>query len=384
MSNDFRIAGALGLEPARDPTDPAIQEVLTQGVGMPLRPISGTPFTTTPDLGEGVVVEGIPMQWMGAWQEGKYYAPGAFVRDGNWSLVANKLTLDPAAPQPDPADPESYGLPSYSPTTQDNTSVVVSGQVYTFNQGGWIKELRVWVTELTSTTNYRIIVADITNPEAPVTTVIEEPILAENAWKVVSLQNQIIQAGTVLVVSIDALNSGADTNISGGWRFNGFSQTGAPLAQSWTIDNQRSSYRVSKTDLDGGDRSTELEGVIEGSLVTLVDTENVGNTMGLRVSSVTDSGAYMTYGVTLQSETGVWVNGVVTTTDIDVPIALPTEYAEELLVWGSLPSWASSVEGFLEFNGVDQAVPVTNAYGVDILFEPASVSEDWDIVSFTG
>lgn len=380
-NNDFRIAGAMGIDP--NPTDSATQEVLTQGLGFPLRPISGVPLKGTPDI-EDLVAVGVPMQWMGDWDEGKIYPRGAYLRDGDFTLVANKPTLEKPAPVPDPNDPESTGLPDpwVGAFQQANTSVVVSGQTYTFSQAGWIKELKVYVTELSATTNYRIVILDTTNPETPVTRVIDDPILVENEWKVISLLNLALGAGTVLTISIDALNSGSDTSVDGGWIYQGSTQTGAPPPQNWTVDNQRSTFRIDKTDLDGTDRGTELEGVIPETTIAVVQTDNTGLTSAFRVNSVIDQGTYMEYIVVLQAETGGGVQaGAVTTVEIDIPISLATEYAEETAVWGTPPSWASSVSGFLAFDGVDQGVPTTNAYGVDILFQPASISEDWDIVS---
>ncbi len=382
--NVFRIAGALGISP--NPTeDGGQEEVILQGIGFPLRPISGVPSPETPPLGNDLIAEGVPTQWMGNWQGGKYYPAGAFVRDGTVTAICVVgLTLEKPEPIPDPGDPESTGLPDpwVGASTESNTSVVVSGQTYTFSQSGWIKELKIYATELTGNTNYRIIIANVTDPESIVTSIIDDPLLTEDAWRVVSFLNSLILPGTKLSISIDALNSGADTNISGGWQYNGPTQPpAAPPVSNWTQDNQRTSFRIDKTDLDLTDRGTELEGVIPETLISVVETANVGNTVTYRVTSVTDSGAFMTYGVVLQDETGDIGVGTVCTLDIDIPIALPTEYAEETLVWGTPPSWASTVEGFLLFDGVDQVVPTTNAYGVDILFEPAEISTDWDIVS---
>lgn len=384
-NNDWRIAGALGLE--TEPTDPSTQEVMTQGLGFPLRPVGGVPAKQAPDASE-IVALGTPMQWMGNWAGGKYYPQGAFVRDGDWTAIANKLTLD--KPAPIPSAVASYSLdwttPGPPPTVENNTSVVVGGQTYTFAESGWIKELRIWISVLTDDTNYRIIIINETDPERPVSTVIEEPVLVENDWTTISLLDMLVPAGTVLRMYVDALNSATETNITGSWNFEGPTNAGvAPAAQSWTRDNQRTNLRIDKTDLDGTDRSAALESVIPNSLIRMAETDSVGNASSYRVNTVTDQSTYMEYTVTLVAQSGGDVTaGAVTTVNIDVPIPVATEYVEELLVWGTPPTWATSVEGFLLFNGVDQAVPTTNAYGVDILFEPAEISLDWDIVSFTG
>ena len=370
----------MGVETPVDPNQP----YLTQGIGYPLRPIDNVPPTNYPDIG-GAIAEGLFMQWMGTWSQGLYYPKGAYVIDGLFAAVANKLTLE--KPAPVPSAPATFSLPTpwAGAVTQTNTSVVVSGQTYTFTETGWIKQLRVQVSELTANTNYRII-ALFTPPDGdPVSTIIEEPVLIEDDWSLVALLNRLVVAGTVLRLSIDALNSGADTNISGGWQYQGPTQGVAPLARNWTVDNQRVSFRIDKFDLDGTDRGTELEGVIPDTTISVVQTDDVGLNSSYRVRSVTDNGTYMTYVVVLQDESGGGpLAGAVCTLDIDVPIPLPTEYDEELLVWGAGdPSWAT-VEGFLEFDGVDQGVPVSNAYGIDIEFEPASISVDWDIVAYSG
>jgi hypothetical protein len=382
-NNDWRLAGAFGIDP--DPTNPSVQETMFQGIGFPLRPVDGTPPTASPEIDNSAVAQGSPMQWMGAWNSGIYYPKGAFVRDGTVAAVANKLTLEKPAPVPDPADPETTGLPDpwVGVTTQSNTFPIESGQIYTFSQDGWIKELKVYAPEVTADTHYRVVVVDLTDPDSPVTTVIDNPRVVEDEWSVVAFFDAVVKAGNVLGISLNALNSSASTNIAGDWRYSGPSQTGAPPLREWTQDNQRTSFRISKEDFSGANRSAELESVTIDSIISVEQVTNAANTVKYIVTEVKDDITFMSYSVTLQSETGIIGTATICTIDIDVPVPLPTEYAEETSVWGAPPSWASAVAGFLYFGGAVQAVPITNAYGVDILFEPASVSEDWDIVSST-
>lgn len=380
--NQWKIAGGVGIDP--DPRDPN-QPVILQGIGYPLRPVDNVPLTNAPNL-EDVVEQGLFMQWMGVWSAGKYYPKGAYVTDSGYACVANKLTLD--KPAPVPSGPATFSLPTpwVGAVEQSNQSVVKSGQVYTIGEAGWIKRLRIQVPELLTTTNYRIIIFDETDPDNITSTVIEEPVLVEADWSTVALLNEGVRAGTKLRILIDALNSGSDTSVDGGWTYQGSTPAGtAPIAQNWTVNTGRTSFRINKVDLDGTDRSTELESVIPDTGIAIVQTTNVGLTSGYRVTTVIDQGTYMEFGVVLQNETGGGPQaGQICSIEIDIPIPLPTKYEEQTGVWGiSDPTWASSVEGFLEFDGVDQGVPVSNAYGVDIEFEPASLSEDWDIVSFT-
>ena len=380
----FRLTGALGVDP--DPTNSNVEEVLLQGIGFPLRPISGVPRTITPELPDDVIALGEPVQWMGDWVEGKYYPPGAFTRDGNWTAIANTLTLEKPAPVPDLADPATTGLadPWAGVGTQSDVSQISGGQVYTFSKNGWIKELKCWVPELTANTSYRIVIVktDVNDPDNPITSTLYHPELSAGGWQIVSLPNSIVLAGDKIAIFLESLNSSASTNISGGWTYGGLTLPPlAPPARSWVHDNQRINFRIDKVDLDGTDRSTELEGVIPDSIISVVQTDNVANAISYRVKNITDSGTFMDYEVVLQSETGVIDIDATCTLDIDIPIALATQYGEEVGGWSAMPNWASSVEGFLKYDGVDQGAAVTTAYGVDLLFEPADVSADWDLIT---
>ena len=61
-----------------------------------------------------------------------------------------------------------------------------------------------------------------------------------------------------------------------------------------------------------------------------------------------------------------------------------TTYVELVGRWpGGNPSWASSVEGELAFDDVDQPLHENEGYGIDVLFQPAAISPNWEVVSFS-
>jgi len=71
-----------------------------------------------------------------------------------------------------------------------------------------------------------------------------------------------------------------------------------------------------------------------------------------------------------------------TTMTATVPQAQATEYAEEV---GVVPTYAGpdvTVEGFLQFNGVDQG-GAGNKYGIDVEFETTDYSSKWDMLSYS-
>jgi hypothetical protein len=62
-----------------------------------------------------------------------------------------------------------------------------------------------------------------------------------------------------------------------------------------------------------------------------------------------------------------------------VPIAQPTEYAQELAGLAD-PAWAT-VTPFLEFNGVDQTPAADTAFGVDLEADITTFNPDWSVMS---
>ena len=356
------------------------QQVMTQGLGFPLRPVDGAPLQDTGDTFNEVTAEGIFMNYVGAYRPGVYHAKGSVLVGNGFQVIAKRLSLD--YPYPRPTDVPTFALPAFAPATQSNGSVVCSGHVYTFNTAVWVKSLRIWVTELTSDTNYRIVITDITDPLNPVVQVIDDPVLALDNWMVVAQLNLLLEQGSVLRIAIDSLNSGADTVVAGGWTYQGVDNSLPPAAQSCNRSQQQTVFRVDKTDLDATDRSTELGGVTPGSTLTAVDTGNPTNSFQYRVVTTTDIGSAFEYEVILENAGNEpTINSPVTLT-FTIPVPLPTQYAEEVAGVGT-PSWAT-IEAFLEYNGVPQGGVITNAYGVDIEVQPSDISNDFDILSATG
>lgn len=347
--------------------------------GIVINTIAGEMQFTDPVAGSKTLYElGIGnMNWRNTWIEGSY-KQGDTVRDGEWTMWANKDTVDRPAPQPNGNPLYTLGdTPAFSELSV--TNVVYSGQTYTFTESGWLKTIRVWIPELTSDTNYRFIIADITDPINPIIRVIEEPVLQENAWSVIAIGESVVSAGTVLRVYIDALNSGSSTNVSGGWGYDG-TGTVDPASQRWSRAANNVTIQISKTDLDSVDRTTELLGITANTTLRFVDTVAPENNWEFRATGdAVDIGTSVQVPVTVVGANGTIGIGDACTVDIDIPIAQPTKYSEIIDQWLVQPSFAT-VEGYLEIGGVPSVVP-NNAYGVDIQFQPAYVSPDWDFVA---
>lgn len=370
----WRISGGIG-----EPDAPA--QVMLQGVGFPLRPVDGVPSTGT-DFGDLIVAEGLFLQWMGPYQAGLLYPQGSVVTDGGWTMIANVHSVTKPAPVPE-------GNPTWTlPTTpafveQSDESVVYSGHLYEFNESGWVRGLRVWVSELTVDTNYRIVVIDLTDPNKPITISREEPVLVEDEWKTIALGDRLVIAGQKYLVYIDALNSGGDTGVTGGWSYGGSSGNAtAPALSGWTKDNTNLNVRINKTDLDSTDRTTELSGFTPGTTVQFVETTDPNFSISFTVvGAITDNGVDFGYAVSMTNTGpgGIPRVGNTTTMTAAVPVAQSTKYVEA--VGAPTASWAT-ITPILEYDGVDQS-PGDVAYGVDINFDIAVVNPEWDIMATT-
>ena len=321
------------------------------------------------------------MEWKNVWTTIEYQA-NEVVRDGDWTMVANKVTSERAAPQPN-GEPD-FALPD-APTwdaTQSNTSVVVSGHTYEFTETGWIRKIRVWVPTLSATTHYRFILVDETNALVPIYRVIEEPLLLENEWTSIAIGNTLVTAGTKLRIVIDALNSSATTNITGGWTYAGKSSSSGPGSKECNRNSQQTIVRIHDTDLNSTDRTSELLSALPDSKIRIAQTSNVNNFYEYTVLELPiDKGDYIEYVVSLINSGGSEPALETATINIDIPIAQSTTYKEEVDRWvANQPSFAT-VSSLLEFDGVPQAGIEDNSYGVDIEFQHAYISPDWDLLA---
>lgn len=379
---DWRLSGAIAEDLTVEEIRALRLQTMHQGIGFKLRPVSNVPTEDSGDQynPDTVATGNFMMFHPQGWEAGKWHNRGATLTDGEWTMVANTLTLD--SPFPVPGGDKNYGLGLTPPfVTQTDNSVVYSGHKYTFNEPCWVRTLRVWVTQLTQDTNYRIVVIRTDPGQSPVTTILEEPVLVENEWKLVSAFNSLVPSGSEILIYIDGLNSGGTNVVTGGWSFTGQDNVGAPIRGAWNHDNSNTILRIDKIDLDGTDRTSELDGIITNSTIQFVNTDNPGQSDTYRVRNApVDSGTYYAYDVTLENQTGGGNPIGTTTMTADVPIPQPTQYAE---VAGSVPSFTQNitVEGFLEFNGVDQG-GAANSYGIDIEVESVVASPDWAILSY--
>ena len=312
---------------------------------------------------------------------GALYQANDTVLDNGWTMVANKETIDRAAPQPTgEVEVILPDVPAWSELI--NASVVYSGHRYTFTKPGWVRGLRVWISSLTASTNYRFIIIYIAPGAAPITRTIEEPVLSEDAWTVLSLADMLVLPGAELLIYIDALDASTDISWDHQWVYEGTSQFDPPAAGHANITNQGDLLRINWIDNDALNQQTDLQ-VVVGTTFFIFEVGTPENSIRFKTQDPYVEGAdYTSYVVT---QTGSNNGGPTVGSTIEIiatqPLPDPTSYVEIAGFYpGGNPSWAT-VEGFLQFNGVDQPGAATSAYGVDIAFIEGEISPDWDVLA---
>ena len=342
------------------------------------------------DEGTGKYVNDYRMKFV-PYVQGSTYYPQEVVYLLAWQMIANTETTDD--PLPTNIGSPTYGLPDVPTfTTYNNQSVVLSGHLYTFTQTGYLKGLRVWVPELTASTNYRFLIVRNPNSAVPQTSIIEEPVLIENDWTVLSAANMLVLAGEEVLVVIDALNSGDEVTWAYNWErdTNSNNEGGFPPAGMWNTNSGPSILRINWIDAEAIPTGHQLElQVIPG---TLFEISEVGDPA--RYTHFSTTGAYIEdvgnqytrYPVIIADEGGGGARvGEACQVRAVQPIAQPTSFVGIDAYWnaGTFPTWAT-VTSALQFDGVPQGVAGDEAYGIDLLFQPIQKSDDWDVFGYLG
>ena len=361
------------------------------GVGARAQDVAFTPNgdNAATDLQAAVDENSGKVEWRGAWIATSYNKDD-LVRDGDWTMIANTDTTDRAAPTPD-GDPE-FLLPSIPVWVQDgNLSTVELVHTYTFAESGWLPQIRIWPAAVTVNYEYRLRVSDITDPLNPTDYVLQlnEESLVAGAWNSFSTQNFIIVAGTILEFELYVVDSASSSTFTGGWTYDsqsgGNSTPSVPALAGFTTNGQYNILRMDKTDLDTTDRTSELLSVTPGSTIDLVETGDASNNVSLLVlTNPLDLGSYVQYFTSLTNtgSGGTPTVGETTTVNFEVPVPSNTDYVELASTWDQpQPDFITSVTSKLSYDGVDQGAANTTAYGIDLLFQRANVSTDWDLVA---
>lgn len=319
------------------------------------------------------------VEWKGEWVE-TTYNKNDMVKDGEWTMIAVAETTDRAAPQP--VGNPKWGIdPTEDFNSAQYTGIVTVRQSYIVNTGGWIQLLQVRMPNWTIDTTTVKITVEIGSQ----VTVISNPILSnDDIWVNVSIGEHVVSSGTTISVVMDMYHQNDAGRISGGWNSN--IGTGVPASQGFNISSADAAgtMTIDHTDLAGNLRETELRGVQVGSIITLTETGDSARSSTFEATSVdsTNTLAYSTYAYDYidQGTRGPVRGGRTVAVSIDVPITVATDYSVIPDWYIANPADWAEINTSIAFDGITSGFN-TNAYGINLLFQPGLISEDWDLVA---
>lgn len=347
-----------------------------------------------PDIdhaGPWVVINGewrplVSWHWNGSWAASEYHYHDV-VRDDGWLMVCVNPdgTTDRAAPTP--TGPPEWALEDAQPWDADGgapATVVYTGHTYTFKEAGYFRGARIWVPELSDTTNYSIVSIRNPNSANPILTRIPEPVLNEDSWTIIAATTELVLPGEELLIYIDAYNQDDTSGFSDGWnRSPNTNAIADPGVAGWHTNNATTQVAINEQSL-GDSYATQLSGVGAGARIEVVQANDATKNMVWIVNGAgQDYGTYWHFGLVTYDGSGPNGEpdvGAPCTVTVIIPSPETTKYKQDLSYWATNePAWAD-IEGFKEYNGVPQAGNESNAFGIDINFEPLSKSDDWEVV----
>jgi len=328
-----------------------------------------------------LLVEG-RVRWRDEWVQ-QTYESDDMVRDGAYTMIANKQTND--KPAPAPAGALTWLVPDnpvWNPLQY--TGMVFAGVrvLPPADRFFEMSEFRVWLPNVSPDAHYQVVIIDLITGLFEISTVFDGDILPVPGWLAVNVDPQFISEGDDFVIGLATANSAADTLYNHPWVYEGTSQTATPAAGNWNRDNQHLIVRISKTDDDATDRSAELAAVIPGSIIRPTSEADLGafweyETVGAGI----DQGTYYEFNVTLVSSGGAGPP-VAQRCQVyfEVPVPLPADYVELVNHWAASPN----LQGYIQFDSILGGTLNEDAYGVDVQLQEFTASDDWDLVAIAG
>lgn len=318
------------------------------------------------------------VSWENEWIPDTVYNENDMVRDGAWTMVANKDTDDRPAPQ-------TVGNPTF--LYPDNpawnnlsfTGLVETGfRVFDLLDSFLVTAYRVWIPDLSADAHYRVVAIDNITGEIDAREIFNGDIFGSIGWHEIQISPTFVGPGDDFTFVLQAQTFSSTTVLSNPFVYIGSSnQENDPLDGNCERTNNQTGFRVSNTDRNDVDVTADNNAVIPGTILRVDQDSNPLNFLEYEVVVAIDLGTYFFYNVALLnvgvSEPATFSNVTVTYT---IPIAAPTKYVE-------LPNFLSNfnnVDGVLRF---DEGPIITNqdGNGIDVFLTQYTTSPDWDLVA---
>lgn len=309
------------------------------------------------------VVEAGAVVWKNIWSAGQYNQ-GDMVRDGNWTMIANKLTSERPAPQ-SVGDPFYY-FDGVLSENQTQAKQIIVGTRYTSVNSFYLKGYRI---EAVAGNRYEVFLIMDPLGAAEVDFIVSF-VADETGWLDFNIPAVLVAAGVTfdLIARIQKPDA-APTIWTGHWIYDTPKNSVIPPAGYVShAENAMDELWIATVDSDVGDRYATLAALTIGDIIKAAN-------MGWTIQSIDDHTTYFIFGVSpasLGSPTG---NQLFTFETVPVTAISHGRLANH---------WSSDVN-VVGLIGIDLAyediTPNENAYGVDILVQQAILPVDWDVVA---
>lgn len=308
-------------------------------------------------------------RWLGKWTPNHMYQKGDQVSHCGWLAIARQNTFDQACPQP-------YGTPitefnndpaaAFTTETALSVNAVALGVRY---QGdvyhGILNEIRFFTVTASTDYFYDFYLVDADANYCPIASQVQ---FAATGWHRIELSQRLVinQSEWDLICIVTNHDAGSST-FNGPWNY--ADGDGAPVSGQILHQNNGWEVRIHYTDNNSTDQTANLQTLVTG------DTIDITGQQWRVVDVISTAGTYITLHVTpaLRAGAGLYTATFThyTATDIDYPRILNQYLAN------------ANVDGFFDTDS-DGYPPSTddNSYGLDVLFQPAQTSADWDVQAF--
>lgn len=324
------------------------------------------------------------LTWKNEWSPGEYNQNDV-VRDGDWTMVANKITSDPPAPEP-VGNPTNLLPVSPVWTAESYAGAAVSSgiRVYGIPSTYQIGQFKAWIPDTSLGTAYRITMLNNLTGERSST-----PLYQGNSFSNVGWHNLIVNPVWITPNSdyTFVLVSGKSTASSTfDYPWNWLAESNPeqdPTSGNVRANKQHNTLRISSTDANAVNRAPQLaQAMVMGTTIKVEQSDNANKWSEFEVVDWVDHGTYVTFSMinTGIGSTGSPDDAALCDVYFDIPVPLEVSYVR-------------NVDGFLDkpnaygFLQLDQNSPVeyaNDAFGLDVYIQEFVASADWDLLSFSG
>ena len=308
-----------------------------------------------------------PIIFGGDYDETKSYSKNTLVLDSGFQMVAQTTTRERPAPQPIGEPTTKLGtLPVFANISGPGLEVI-TGQRYTWASGGMLAKVKAYVPT-TSGVQYEVWLIQNSTSSAPIIRQLVSRFTADSTgWKEFPIV-QLFSSGVVFDVLLVTTRSASSSSFTASWNYQ--SNSNDPAAGYAHHHPNGKTLKIHHTDNGATDRKAALEAMRTGDTITL------GTTVWT-IAKTTAGTSIHTFEVLPQVQHGTKGVG-------SFEFKAITSGTIDYITKSGHFSGDSEVQGLLSTTGYSNVATSNDAFGVDVEYQPMSVSADWNLLAYNG